>query len=70
MHHAKLENSPRLQRVARILHRHKRPLSTMEIIAKAGVCAVNSAIAELRANGIQIKCWRSGGVWYYKEIKQ
>lgn len=69
MNYAKLENSPRLQRVARVLHRHKRPLTTLDIINKAGICAVNSAISELRGNGIDIKCWRKGSVWYYQEVK-
>lgn len=55
MHNAKLENSERLQRVLRFLS-DGRPRSTREIIHGAGVCAVNSIISELRANGLEITC--------------
>ncbi len=48
--------------------------STAEIIRAAGVCAVNSVIAELRANGAWIEC-RQGKdpatgkrAWYYRLI--
>lgn len=68
MHHAKLDKSARLQRVAKVLKQHKRPLSTMDIIKKANVCAVNSIIAELRANGMNIDCQRNGDAWYYHEV--
>lgn len=68
MNYAKLENSPRLQRTAKVLHRHKRPLSTREIRTKARIEAVSSAISELRRNGLDIKCWRTGDVWYYQEV--
>ena len=60
MHHAKLKKSARLQRVAKLLKAHKRPLSTMDIIEKAKVCAVNSIISELRENGMKIDCQRKG----------
>jgi hypothetical protein len=66
MHHARLEKSARLQRVKAVLSRHKHPLTTMDIIEKAEVCAVNSIISELRENGMKIKCWRSGPAWYYQ----
>lgn len=69
MHHARLEKSPRLQRVKAVLNRHKRPLTTMEIIEKAKVVAVNSAISELRQNGMVIDCWRSGDLWFYQEVR-
>ena len=68
MHHANLNKSARLQRVAKVLKQHKRPLSTMEIIEKAKVCAVNSIISELRENGMKIDCQRSGDAWYYREV--
>lgn len=64
LHAARLEFSPRLQRVADLLadgHEH----TTMEIIQAAGVCAVNSIVAELRTNGIRILCRRCGDVWVY-----
>jgi len=65
MKHARLENSPRLQRVAWLLaagHEY----STAEIVAYAKVCAVNSAVAELRANGLPIACRRQGDLWFYR----
>jgi hypothetical protein len=40
--------------------------STMEIVNKAQVCAVNSIISELRANGREIYCRREKHVWYYR----
>lgn len=65
MHHAKLENSPRLQRVLSLLRNEPNPQSTMDIIHKANVCAVNSAVAELRENGISIECQQEGRIFYY-----
>ena len=65
MNAAKIENSPRLQRVAAVLRRHKRALSTMEIIAKAKVCAVSAIVSELRENGMDIRCRRDGEAWWY-----
>lgn len=54
MHYAKIEKSDRLKRVyARLL---QGPATTLQIIQDSGVCAVNSAIAELRENGIGIEC--------------
>jgi hypothetical protein len=64
MHYAKLEKSKRLQCVLAALKRRKR-LSTMQIIERANVCAVNSIISEIRRNGYVITCKRDGGVWYY-----
>lgn len=51
---AKLETSDRLQRVYELLKRGGE-YSTMEIVQQARVCAVNSIIAELRANGVPVK---------------
>jgi len=65
MRAASLKNSERLQRVDQYLA-DGRERSTMEIIRECGVCAVNSIIAELRANGRDIRCRREGGTWYYK----
>jgi hypothetical protein len=65
MHAARLENSPRLQRVLDVLM-SGRDLTTLDIVVEAGVCAVNSCIAELRANGYDIRCWREGDVWLYR----
>lgn len=65
MHAARLEASPRLQRVLDVLMTG-RDLTTLDIVVEAGVCAVNSCVAELRANGYDIRCWREGGVWLYR----
>jgi hypothetical protein len=62
---ARLETSPRLQRVAALLS-DGREYSTLDIVIGASVCAVNSCIAELRANGFRIACRRVGDVWYYR----
>ena len=56
MKHASLA-SPRLQRVLALLKDGK-PHTTREIVRKAHVVAVNSCIAELRANGAEILCTR------------
>jgi len=66
MHYAKLTTSERLQRVRDFLS-DKRPHSTLEIVKRAKVCAVNSIIAELRANGFDIACQRRGDRWYYTQ---
>lgn len=65
MHSANLSTSDRLKRVAAILA-DGREHSTLDIIKKADVCAVNSIISELRANGGNISCRCEGRVWYYK----
>lgn len=59
MRAARIEHSPRLQRVAELLS-DGRWYSTLDIIVGAGVCAVNSCVAELRANGLDIDCRRVG----------
>lgn len=67
MHHAKLSKSDRLKRVADLLKKPGyRRYSTLDIIKLCGVCAVSAVISELRANGMRIKCWREGSVWYYR----
>ncbi len=55
MHYARIESSPRLQRVLALLS-DGRPRTTREIVIEGNVCAVNSIIAELRANGFDIEC--------------
>ena len=62
---AKIETSDRLQRVDALLA-DGREYSTLEIMAYASVCAVNSCVAELRANGRRIECRRAGGKWFYR----
>lgn len=69
MNAAKLSKSDRLRRVASLLKKARKPLSTMDIISKANVCAVNSIVSELRANGMTIDCNRIGDVWYYRIVK-
>ena len=62
---ARLASSERLQRVDDLLedgYEH----STREILLQAKVCAVNSIIAELRANGRKILCRRVADIWYYR----
>jgi biotin operon repressor len=67
MNAAKLSTSDRLQRVRDFLSDNQ-PHSTLEIVKKANVCAVNSAIAELRANGLKIDCWRRKDRFYYRLV--
>ena len=40
--------------------------TTLDIVAYARVCAVNSCVAELRDNGFDIRCRRKGDVWFYR----
>ncbi len=57
IHYAHLKTSPRLQRVlAALMENRILGLTTREIIEAANVCAVNSAICELKRNGFQIDC--------------
>jgi hypothetical protein len=60
MHAARFSHSKRLQRVYACLHKHKRGLTTRQIVQRAEVCAVNSIISELRANGAKISCTLEG----------
>jgi hypothetical protein len=55
MHAARIEKSDRLNRVAVVL-RTLGVATTRDIQQTAYVCAVNSCISELRANGFQIDC--------------
>lgn len=54
MHNAKLKNSDRLRRVYDLLLRG--PHTTRQIVQGANVCAVNSIVAELKADGYPIRC--------------
>ena len=65
MNAAKIEKSDRLQRVLQLLKKGGE-YTTLEIIQKAGVCAVNSIISELRQNGYQINCERRADKWFYR----
>lgn len=67
MHYAQYEKSERLQRVLAFLRRNRRWCSTLEISRGADVCAVNTIICELRANGYRIPCrQRTRGVFEYR----
>lgn len=68
IHFARLENSPRLKRLLKFLKDHK-PHSTLAIVKGAKICAVNSAVDELRENGYDIPCTRKGDIWEYQLIK-
>ena len=69
MHAAKVANSSRLQRVLDRLQ-DGREHSTQDLVLSCQVCAVNSIIAELRANGYIIHCRQAPGehgrVWLYR----
>lgn len=65
MNSARLSTSARLRRVDALLL-DGRERSTLDIIQQAGVCAVNSVVAELRANGRTVHCRREGDVWFYR----
>lgn len=65
MHHARISNSKRLQRTLRVLCDGQEH-STRDLIRSADVCAVNSIISELRANGIRVRSRCSAGVWFYR----
>lgn len=55
IHYARYVNSERLQRLLAFLLDGEKH-TTLEIIQGAGVCAVNSAICELRRNGFSAYC--------------
>lgn len=55
MNHARYETSDRLQRTLAFLIDGK-PRTTREIRDGADLCAVNSAIDELRENGFDVPC--------------
>lgn len=65
MHYARIEKSERLKRVKELLQ-DGRCHSTLNIVQNARVCAVNSCVSELRANGCDIDCQRKGDIWYYR----
>jgi hypothetical protein len=65
MNAAHLGSSERLQRVFKLLSKGGE-YTTLEIIQQAGVCAVNSVISELRANGFDISCERRHNKWFYR----
>ena len=66
---ARLDSSPRLRRVLDFLWDMKEH-TTRDIVVGAHVCAVNSCVSELRANGFNVTCRQEvvGGqrCWIYK----
>ena len=72
--HAKLSSSKRLQRVCELLS-DAQEHSTLEICIRAGVCAVNSIVAELRAQGADIRCRQVRSketgerIWVYRMVR-
>jgi predicted transcriptional regulator len=68
MNAANLEKSDRLKRVHNLLAGGGEH-TTLDIIQKAGVCAVNSIISELRMNGYSIDCQRRADKWFYRMNK-
>lgn len=56
MNAARLSTSPRLRRALWALREAGGEISTFELSRKAAICAVNSVVAELRANGCDIVC--------------
>lgn len=74
MHAARLATSPRLRRALWALREAKGEISTFELSRRAMICAVNSVIAELRANGCEIACAQrvEGGErrFYYTLLKE
>lgn len=69
MHAAVLARSARLQRVRDVLADGAEH-STLDIVAAARVCAVNSCVAELRENELTIRCRQARGaggarIWLY-----
>ena len=73
MRYGRLSTSPRLQRALKALQTADGELSTMELAQRAKICAVNSVVAELRANGAEILCRRAHKDgqrrWYYTLTK-
>ena len=70
MHAARLGRSARLRRVYELLSDGLEH-STLGIALEARVCAVNSIVAELRANGFVIECRQERGshggrIWKYR----
>jgi hypothetical protein len=68
MNAANFDKSDRLQRVYKLLKRGGE-YTTLEIIQRAGVCAVNSIVSELRQAGYQITCQRRADKWFYRLVK-
>ena len=60
IHYANLATSPRLQRLLAILREYPGGLTTRQIVNRARIMAVPSAVCELRKQGFAITCKISG----------
>ena len=67
MNHARFETSDRLQKTLEYLIDGK-PRSTREIMHGADICAVNSAVDELRENGFDVPCIKKSRPAIYQLI--
>lgn len=68
MHSANLATSKRLQRLLSVLSDGK-DHTTLDIIQTANICAVNSAVAELRDNGFRVDCRKVSGNRYLYRLR-
>jgi hypothetical protein len=67
-HAASIESSERLQKVLDVLQ-DRQWHSTLDIMQRTFLCAVGSAVSELRANGIEVECRCAGkGRYEYRLI--
>ena len=67
MHSARIRQSPRLQRVYKLL-KSGASYTTRQIVRQAHVCAVSAIISELRDNNVMIDCQRKNNRWYYRLV--
>ena len=68
MNHASIETSKRLQRLLFHLSDGAEH-TTLDCIVNTGLCAINSAVAEIRENGFKIRCrCISRGVFAYRLV--
>ena len=68
MNYANIEGSARLRRVAAVL-RNGREHSTLELVTRAKVCAINAIVSELRRNGLRIRCTKRDNLQYYYRLE-
>jgi len=73
IHYARIENSPRLQRLLQCLEAQPKSsdgwITTWNISQQAHICAVNSAVCELRLNGYAVDSRKSKteeNAWEYR----
>ena len=59
---------PHLLRLSVFPHSFNHAQSAREIVRLANVCAVNSCAAELRENGIDVRCKQRGRHFYYRLV--